>query len=163
MNRFVLAIQCFWRTLVDPEFARTMAELKASQGKLPSAQSGPSAAAMLAILQKDGRLLDFLMEKIDGYPDAQVGAVARTVHGGCRKALNEYLTVEPVLADAEGSQVTVAPGFDPATIRVVGNVSGNPPFKGALKHHGWRVSEINLPSRSAGPDGSIIMPAEVEI
>lgn len=161
--RLILAIKCFWRVLTNGDFARTVAELEASGSRLPAASTGPSAAAMLAILQRDGRLLDFLMEKIDTYADAQVGAVARTVHTGCRKALAEYLKVEPVLTDAEGAQVTVPSGFDPSTIRVVGNVTGHPPFKGALRHHGWRVSEINLPARTAGQDGSIIMPAEVEI
>lgn len=163
MLRFVLALKAFWRTLTNPDFSNTVAELVESGGRMPGPAAGPSAAAMLAVLQRDGRLLDFLMEKIDTYSDAQIGAVARTVHTGCRKVLGEYLRVEPVLTDAEGAQVTVPSGFDPSTIRVVGNVTGNPPFKGALRHHGWRVAEITLPSRTAGQDGSIIMPAEVEI
>ncbi|MHB2017214.1 MAG: DUF2760 domain-containing protein [Candidatus Xenobia bacterium] len=162
---FVVAIKCFFKILFDPAFAQKAGALL--EGSAPAAgkaaPAGPSAAALLAVLQRDGRLLDFLMEKIDGIPDAQVGAVARTVHQGCRKALQEYIKVEPVLAQSEGTAVTVEPGFDASSIRVVGNVTGDPPFKGALRHHGWRLSEITLPARAAGTDGSVIMPAEVEI
>ena len=37
--------------------------------------------SFLAILQARGRLVDFLMDDINTYSDAQVGAAARVVHG----------------------------------------------------------------------------------
>ena len=94
---------------------------------------------------------------------ASTGAV-RDIHKGCRKALHEYLTLEPVMNAAEESSVTVGSDFDPATIRLIGNVNGSPPFKGILKHHGWRAKTVQLPALPrARDDSSILAPAEVEI
>jgi len=85
------------------------------------------------------------------------------VHDGCRKALADLLGLEPVLKDAEGAQVTVERGFDPAQVRLTGNVVGDPPFRGALRHHGWRVKEVKLPAPADGEDASVVAPAEVEL
>ena len=79
---------------------------------------------MLAVLQRDGRLVDFLEEEIDGYSDAQIGAAVRDIHRGCRKSLHDYLTIAPVIEAAEEERVTVPADFDPAAIRLVGNVNG---------------------------------------
>jgi hypothetical protein len=119
---------------------------------------------VLAVLQRDGRLVDFLEENIDGYSDSQIGAAVRDIHRGCRKALHDYLVIEPVLDGAEEAPVTIPKDFDPAAIRLVGNVNGSPPFRGALKHHGWRVREVHLPLLPAARDDcSVLSPAEVEI
>jgi hypothetical protein len=157
LNRFWLALQAFWRTLTDPAFARRVEPLF-----LP-ATTGPDLR-VLALLQRDGRLIDFLEEDIDAYPDAQIGAAVRDIHRGCRKALHEYLTIEPVVNAAEEARVTVAPDFDPAAIRLIGNVDGVPPFQGVLKHHGWRARAAQLPALPAAKDDtSVLSPAEVEI
>jgi len=127
------------------------------------APTGPDLR-VLAVLQRDGRLVDFLEENIDGYSDSQVGAAVRDIHRGCRKALHDYLTIEPVINATEDERVTVPKDFDPAAIRLVGNVNGSPPFHGALKHHGWRVREVQLPVLPvARDDSSVLSPAEVEI
>lgn len=157
MNRFILAIQAFWAILTNAEFASKVAPL------FHKTPSGPDLR-VLTILQRDGRLVDFLQEDIDGYSDPQIGAAVRDIHKGCRKALHAYLTIEPVLTDDEESEVTVAAGFDPASIRVTGNVAGSPPFRGVLKHRGWRVKSAQLPViPGARDDTSILAPAEVEI
>ncbi len=70
----------------------------------------------------------------------------RDIHRGCRKALRDYLTVEPILGEPEDAPVTVGSDFDPAEIRLTGNVQGSPPFRGVLKHHGWRVKSVQLPA-----------------
>jgi hypothetical protein len=36
-------------------------------------------------------------------------------------------------------------------------------MRGVLRHRGWRVKEINLPSLPAGGTWMVIAPAEVEI
>jgi hypothetical protein len=157
LNRFLLALQVFWRTLTDPEFSRRVEPLF-----LPET-TGPDLR-VLAVLQRDGRLIDFLEEEIDGYTDAQIGAAVRDIHRGCRKALHEYLTIEPVLSGQEEERVTVAADFDPAAIRLIGNVQGSPPFHGVLKHHGWRARSVQLPALlSSKDDSSVLSPAEVEI
>jgi hypothetical protein len=157
VNRFVLALKAFWSILTDSQFASRVEPL------FHKVAPGPDLR-ILAVLQRDGRLVDFLLEDIDSLPDAQVGAAARDIHRGCRKSLRDYLTVEPVMTDPEESTVTVPVGFDPATIRLIGNVAGSPPFRGVLKHHGWRVKASQLPVvPGARDDSAVLAPAEVEI
>ncbi len=124
----------------------------------------PEAAAvqLLAILQREGRLIDFLQEDIKAYDDAQIGAAVRAVHEGCRKVLAEHVTLAPVMDEAEGSTVTVEEGFDARAIRLAGHVEGDPPFTGALRHRGWRVAEIDLPELMQKKD-RIVAAAEVEV
>lgn len=158
MNRLVLAFKAFWKILTDPGVADRVEPILS-----PSPVLG-SDLRLLAILQRDGRLVDFLQEEIDGYSDAQVGAAVRDIHRGCRKALQEYLTIEPVLVEPEEAEVTIAADFDPAEIRLSGNVSGMPPFRGVLRHHGWRVKAVQLPALPGARDQSAVLaPAEVEI
>jgi hypothetical protein len=131
--------------------------------KAATSDGNGAAVQLLAILQREGRLLDFLQEDVDGYSDAQIGAAVRDIHRGCKKALAEHMPLEPVLREAENAQVRVDPGFDPSRIRLVGNVVGEPPFTGALRHHGWRIAKVTLPSPARGTDPSVVAPAEVEL
>jgi len=117
---------------------------------------------LLSLLQRDGRLLDFLSESLEGFSDSEIGAAARTVHEGCNKTLTSYLALEPVYREPEGASVTVASGFDPAAVRLTGNVVGAPPFKGSLRHHGWRATRVAFPPPPA-QDPRILAPAEVEL
>jgi hypothetical protein len=121
------------------------------------------ALALLALLQREGRLVDFLREPLDGFADADIGAAARDVHRGCRKVLDQHLTLEPVMPGAEEAKVSVPRGFDPAEIRLIGEAKGEPPFRGTLRHHGWRVVDAKLPTLSEGVDRLVIAPAEVEL
>lgn len=158
MNRLILALKAFWSALTDSEFAARLEPLF-----LPRPAAGPDLR-VLAVLQRDGRLVDFLQEEIDAYTDDQIGAAVRDIHKGCRKALREYLTIEPVLNQPEESQFTVPRDFDPATIRLSGNVAGSPPFTGRVKHHGWRVRSARLPQLPAVRDETTVLaPAEVEV
>ena len=54
-------------------------------------------------------------------------------------------------------------GFDPSAVRVIGNVTGQPPFTGTLRHHGWRVKELRIAAPPAGQDEFVVQPAEVEL
>jgi hypothetical protein len=121
------------------------------------------ALAMLALLQREGRLVDFLREPLDGFSDADIGAAARDVHRGCRKVLDQHLSLEPVMPGAEEAKVAVPKGFDPAEIRLIGEAKGEPPFRGTLRHHGWRVVDAKLPALAEGVDRMVIAPAEVEL
>src|SRR5690606_21370091 len=97
------------------------------------------ALALLALLQREGRLVDFLREWRDGLEDADIGAAGRGSHGGCRKVLEEHFVVEAVMPGEEDDRVKVPAGFDPGEVRLIGKVAGEPPFTGTLRHHGWRV------------------------
>jgi hypothetical protein len=138
---------------------------KPAEPSSPAAPPKPSAEPLrlLALLQREGRLVDFLMEDLEGIPDAQIGAGVREVHRKSRKVLQEHLLLEPVLAQNEGETTTVPANFDPGAVRVVGNVAGQPPFTGTLHHRGWRVKEIKLAAPPSGQDEFVLMPAEVEI
>jgi hypothetical protein len=77
--------------------------------------------------------------------------------------LETYVELEPVYTEPEGASVTVGGGFDPAAVRLTGNVVGSPPFQGSLRHHGWRVKRASFPPLPAGGDVRILAPAEVEL
>ena len=127
-------------------------------------QASPDAALqLLGLLQRDARFIDFVEEDVAGYSDADIGAAARVVHGGCRTVLREHFTIRPVREEAEGSRVTLPEGFDATAIRLTGNVVGKAPFTGSLSHRGWRVEDVRLPKLAASHDASVIAAAEVEL
>jgi hypothetical protein len=177
-TRFMLAFALFFRVLFDAAFAgralslRSGAEAEPEPTPMPppapeppQLREAPAEAALqlLGLLQREGRLMDFLQEDMTSYTDAQVGAAARVVHDQCKRALDAHLQVERIRGEEEGSRVSVPKGFSPAEIRLLGNVSGEPPFNGSLAHAGWRVARIELPKLSDGHDVHIIAPAEVEL
>jgi hypothetical protein len=125
--------------------------------------SGDRAVQILALMQREGRLVDFLMEDLGAYSDAQIGASVREVHGGCRRVLDRYVTLEPVLDGREGESISVAQDLNPAAIRLVGNVTGRPPFTGRLLHPGWRISRVQLPPLGDAAARTIVAQAEVEV
>jgi hypothetical protein len=129
----------------------------------PASESFDRAVQMLALLQRDGRLIDFLAENISAYPDAQLGAAVRAIHETCRQALDHYVKLEPILNSEEDQPVTVQRDFDPAAIKLIGNVVGEPPVRGLLRHKGWRVKEVNLPPLAPGSARLVLAPAEVEL
>jgi hypothetical protein len=128
----------------------------------PAPRPAEGALRLLGLLQAEGRLVDFLEEDLTPYPDDQIGGAVRAIHEGCRKALHAQFALEPVLRGSEGEDVTVDAGFDAAEVRLTGNVAGAPPFRGVLRHGGWRVTAATLPERQ-GIDPRVIAPAEVEI
>src|SRR5689334_14888540 len=114
---------------------------------VPSPDTADRAMQLLALLQREGRFIDFVVEDLASYSDAQIGAAARDVHAGCHRVLERYLTLESILPNREGEPVTVGQdgAVDPATFHLVGNVVGSPPFRGTLLHPGWRASRVQLP------------------
>ena len=118
---------------------------------------------LLALFQREGRLLDFLQEDIQQYDDAQIGAAVREVHDKCRTALNETVRLEPVLNYPEGSEVEIDDFYDPKEIKLTGKVKGKPPFKGILQHSGWKFTKVQLPPKKAMLNRKIISPAEVQV
>jgi hypothetical protein len=179
-KRISYATRCFFSVLSRGEVPEDIAP-EVTKGAAPPAPETPAlpgvrdeaapaeastdrAVQLLALLQRDGRLVDFFSEDIAAYQDAQVGAAVRELHANCRKALKQYVTLEPIFAEEEDRPVTVEAGFDPASVKLVGKVTGRPPLRGLLRHRGWRVTEVNLPPLSPqGPGREVVAPAEVEI
>ena len=175
MANFKTAWNAFWAIFGDDEKAEAWkqiadggqpkpAELPAATPQPKPEEDGDAAAIhLLAIMQREARLVDFLQESLDGYDDATVGAVSRKVHDDCKRTLDKYFSISPIMAEEEQSSVTVPVGFDAARIKVSGNSIGEPPYKGTLQHKGWSAVSKGLPKRSASQDSSIVFPAEVEI
>jgi hypothetical protein len=180
-ERVTFAVRCFFsilfhgdlpndvnRNRVDASRAQQPAASVPSASRLeeverPAPEALDRAVQILALLQRDGRLIDFLEENISTYPDAQLGAGVRTIHETCRQVLDHYVTLEPIMNSEEGQSVAVTAGFDPAAIKLIGNVAGDPPIRGVLRHKGWRVKQLNLPQLTQGPGRMVIAPAEIEI
>lgn len=187
-SRFLLSFACWFRVVFDGVFAAQVRNLAAgdalatagppapalvpasppsSAPSAPSVPEGPGpnegALSLLALLQREGRLVDFIRQDVAGFSDADVGAAARVVHEGCRRALDAHFRIETVRAEEESTRVTVEPGFDPDAIKLTGNVRGDAPFSGTLRHRGWRAAEVTLPELVGKHDRRVLAPAEVEL
>ncbi len=179
--RLFIAFVVYWRVIFDADFAAGVGRLR--RGALPPpreeeeakpkepekprpvlAEAAPDAALLLlGILQREGRFVDFLEEDVSGFSDAEIGAAARVVHDGCKKALDQHFTIAPVRDEEEGAAITLEAGFDASAVRLTGNVVGEPPFRGSLQHRGWRATGIELPKITEAHDVHIVAPAEVEL
>jgi hypothetical protein len=153
----------------EPKKAEAVAA-KPAEKKEPERKTPPvaqyhrdGALSLLALLQREGRFVDFVRDSVDGASDADIGAAAREVHRGCRKVMDQHLSFEPVMPGNEEEKVSVPKGFDPAEVRLIGEAKGEPPFRGTLRHHGWRVVDAKLPTLAEGIDRTVIAPAEVEL
>jgi hypothetical protein len=169
-KRLKLAFRTFFWLIDFGEIPQDALDATGQKAPAPSPTSPPPvkpdsadrAVQLLAILQRDGRLVDFLMEDLTAYQDAQVGAAVRDVHAGCRSALTRYADLAPVMDDEEGQAVSVERGADPASVKVTGTVTGEPPYRGVLRHRGWQATRVELPPLPAS-GRTIIAPAEVEV
>ncbi|MEK7486775.1 MAG: DUF2760 domain-containing protein, partial [Planctomycetota bacterium] len=153
MGKFGLAFHCFFRVFRDPEFVKVMESMRAPSLPKPlysleSPKKPEEALQLLAYLQEEGRLLDFLQEDLSGLEDEQIGAAVRSIHQNCKKAIHKLFQVVPVVEGIEGSEITVPSGFDTGSIKLVGNVHGLPPFRGNIRHHGWKVVQSHFPPKT---------------
>ena len=177
MGRIGLAFRMFFRILFHGDFAVRAGELidgavaPAGPTLAPVALRAEMKAAaqsealtLLGVLQREGRLVDFLKEPIGAYDDVQIGAAVRDVHRDCSAAVERVFGLRAILNEAEGASINVPAGFDAARIRLIGNVAGQPPYTGRLQHHGWEATQVQLPEWSGtGKAANVVAPAEVEI
>ena len=163
---FFARIGLAWRVLFDANLAGKVAALSAPAPERvaePPEKVHASGLFVLSALQQEGRFIDFVQQEIAAFSDEEIGAAARVVHGGCRKAVHKYFGLEAIRTEEEGAAVTIPTGFDPQRIRLTGNVTGNPPYKGSLKHHGWAARDVRLPALNPALDARVLAPAEVEL
>jgi uncharacterized protein DUF2760 len=144
--------------------ARRPASGKSSQpASTPAAvRASDGAVQLLAILQRDSRLVDFLMEDVASFSDEQIGAAVRSLHDQARESLVRHVKLEPVIDGVEGTYTRPA-STDPATVKFIGNVPAGKPSGGLLRHKGWRAGKVDLPPLNPKQDTSVIAPAELEI
>lgn len=157
------ADQIAQRWLSDAKFQEAVTKALEPPKPPPPPKPNPEPLLLLTLMQREGRLVDFLLENIDGADNENLGAAVRNIHQACQKVLREHLVMEPVLKAEEKSVVEVPAGFDPSAIRLTGNVTGQPPFRGSLEHHGWRVTKVKLNKPPEGQDAFVVHPAEVEL
>ena len=172
MSRISYAFRSFFSILfggaLAPDIALAFGYVKAAALKAPAPatppkqQAGPAdgAVQILSILQREARLVDFLMEDISAYSDEQIGAAVRDVQAQSKQSMERYLRLQPVLDSVEGSYVKLD-GIAPGAVKLIGNVpaSGKAPG-GLLRHKGWKAEGVDLPAATAG---SVLAPAEIEV
>ena len=154
--------------IARPKAAPAPTVVAASTPALAAPIAKPADAEVvnfLGLLQEKGRLVDFLMDDITGYSDADVGAAGRVLHEGCKAVLKEHFAIRPLRDEAEGAKITVPSGYAPDDYRLVCRISGEAPFTGTLVHHGWKTDWVKLPRlvRSSDDRPPAIAPAEVEL
>ena len=177
MHRLLLAFRSFFQILFHGALGENvltdlgLVRRDAARAARPAAPApsparvtttSDGALQMLSILQRDSRLIDFIMEDIASYADDQVGAAVRTLHDQCREALARYVRLEPVIDGVEGTY-TRTPGTEAALVKFIGNVPAGTPPGGVLRHKGWRAAKVDLPAIASGQDPAVIAPAEIEI
>jgi hypothetical protein len=182
MRRILIAIRALFAALFSGEAASRIEEALAGRGlpgrdeatappkpepKKPSKPKGPvrsEAITLLATLQREARLVDFVQEPLADYSDAQIGAAVRDVHRDCAAVLDRLFALKPVLQQEEGQEVDVPAGFDSGRYRLTGNVTGEPPFRGRLAHAGWEAAKCEIPAWSGSAAAAkTVAPAEVEL
>ena len=177
LNRVLLAFRYFFDVLTHgkPSDAVINATGPDTQlvDKQPADDSAPAtdrlatkpsdgALQILSILQRDSRLLDFLMEDVSSYSDTQIGAAARVLHDQCRDSVSHYVSLQPVIDGVEGA-FTRVPAANPELVRFIGNVPAQTPSGGVLRHKGWRAASVELPPLTPATDVSVLAPAEIEV
>lgn len=170
-QRLLNAFRVFWSMLLHgrvPSDLLPVAPVPVAPATAPPPRAsredeGDRAVQLLALLQRDGRLVDFLREDITPYTDAQVGAAVRDVHAKCRATLERYLALEPVTLEDEGQAFTVSRATDPATVKVVGQVPASGTARGLVRHRGWRVTSLTLPALPPDDARRVVAAAEIEV
>jgi hypothetical protein len=181
-SRLWLSWVCAFRVLFDGQFAARVAALREAGPEpeplpaprapvqdapvpAPSVAAQPSAATgalqLLSLLQREGRFIDFIEQDVAGFGDQDIGAAARLVHEGCRRALRAHASVVSVRSEAEGSSVVLQSASP--DVKLVGNVAGEAPFRGVLRHRGWRVEQLTLPTLLGSHDPKLLAAAELEL
>jgi hypothetical protein len=179
--RLWLALRAFFRILFDPETGegvrRLLLEGPGAEKAQPASEPQPAkpapalfrptrsdALTLLAALQREARFIDFLKEPLDGFSDAQIGAVARDVHRDCGKVVERWFALAPIAKEEEGAEITLPTGFDAGRFRLTGQVAGEPPHRGRLMHHGWEATRCETPVWSGSNESSrVVAPVEVEV
>jgi hypothetical protein len=141
----------------------TPAAAAAPVKKEPVVGPADGALQLLGILQRDARLVDFLMENLSAYSDEQIGAAVRNVQEQSRQALDRYVKLDPVIDGVEGTYVKT-PSSDANLVKLTGNVPADGKAAGGtLRHKGWRAAKVDLPPVFPHQKTDVVAPAELEI
>ena len=122
-NRWTYAFRAFFSLIFHGRVADDILDaFRPSAAPLPARVAAPPsvpvettdrAAQILALLQRDGRLVDFLMEDLATYRTSRSGRRSATCTAAAVRRSTSTPRCAPVLDAAEGSTITV----EPAAIR----------------------------------------------
>ncbi|HEV3025495.1 MAG TPA: DUF2760 domain-containing protein [Pirellulales bacterium] len=179
MGRIGLAFRVFFRILFNAPLAERVRPLligealppaaapSSAEQKSPPPKKAPprsDALNLLAMLQREARLVDFIQEPIGGYCDEQIGAAVRDVHRDCAAVFQRVFALAPIRQEAEGATIELPDDFDAAQFRLAGRVPEQPPFRGVLAHHGWRATQCVLPEWNGSQEAAVVVaPAVMEL
>lgn len=124
------------------------------------------ALTLLAMLQREARLVDLIQEPLEQYSDAQIGAAARPCLSQCRATLARALDLRPVTESAEGETLEIPASASPLRIQWVGDLpagSGSATRRGRIVHPGWQAQRCELAHwTGSAVDQAVIAPVQVE-
>lgn len=185
MGRLAAAFRVFFKTLFDAGVAAQVEQVLTGKGLPGPAAAAPKLAAekpappkpveppkptqnpavtLLAALQREARLIDFLKEDLSAYSDDQIGAAVREVQRDSAKVLDRLFGLQAILTEDEGATIEIPVGFDAGRYRLSGQVTGAGPYRGALRHHGWEVTRCDLPTFTGSTTAAnTVAAAEVEV
>ncbi len=179
-----LALKAFFATLFNPQTAarvRLALQPESAQPKVPeltrpSASQQPQespkkvqterprrseAITLLSTLQREARFLDLVLEPLDKFEDAQIGAAAREVLRDSRKTLDRIFEVCPLATEDEGATCNLPSQPSPARFRLVGKSVGT---SGTIAHRGWQAKRCEIPNWTGTSEESLILaPIEVDV
>ncbi len=170
LSRFSAAFSILFRGKLSEDDARALGYVRPTVVKpvapVKEVKASDGALQLLGILQRDARLVDFLMEDVAAYSDDQVGAAVRNVHEQSSTALKRYFTLRPIIDGVEGTNTSATAAGDLAGegVKFLGNVPAKgKPQGGVLRHKGWKIDKVNLPSVPGGQNLNVLAQAEIEI
>jgi len=177
MRKLIIAIKAFIAVLFDNQISDSIyniiknrsadtdnARIKVNNKEIDTPPAKNDAVILLSLLQRESRLIDFIKENMDSYSDAQIGAAVRSIHRDCGKTLDRIFGIDKLLNNEEGDTIEMPDKIDSEIYSLSGNLTGNPPFKGKLRHFGWRITKCELPKWSGKSENiSVISAAEVEV
>lgn len=180
MGSVGVAFRAFFKALFDAEAAKRVDD--ALQGKpaalTPTAKPAPPAAkpaappaparseaiSLLALLQREARLVDLLQQPLGEFTDAQIGAAARDVITNSAAVLKRVLDIGPANPSEEGETITIPADYDAGQITLSGNVPSSGPYTGRIVHAGWKAAKCDLPAYTGSKASALVIaPTEVEI
>ena len=153
------AVGAFWRVFLgknQPLVLETAVDEKS--GEMSEFTAG--AIFTLNLLQREGRLIDFIQEDISSFSDAQVGAAVRQIHSQSAETLDKYFKLSAISDVPEGSETEVPEELDPSMVRLTGTIEQGAK-RGVVRHKGWISLAQALPQQVGSRNQSVVCPAEI--
>lgn len=180
MSRIGVAFAAFFQSLFDAKSAQRIAEalenpahkrpttpaaIPAPAPKpTPPAPTRSDAITLLALLQREARLVDLVQQPLTGFTDDQIGAAARDVLTNTATVLKRVLDIAPASSEDEGASITIPADYDAGATTLSGNVPSTGPYNGKIVHAGWKAKKCDLPAWTGGKAAAmVIAPVEVEV